>query len=806
MPSNNEETRIPKSMPRGIGGPRRGRGAPAEKAKDFKSAIKRLVIELKTFKTIMIFALLLAVIGAVLTITAPKQLSKLTDEISLGLIINKDTVKEITNHVTDNLKSEETVNMMKEIIGLNFSQDTINDVLQSDNVLEEDKEIFRKNIDKMNEEITRAKELGDNTYQFDVFGFILKTPDSALRILLKDSYYDNKYYSIEDKITLLKSFNKLNGESIREVQIPEVFASVIFKDFKVNDTTITVQDQYEFIKIFSTIDNPNDAFQVYGKIMELPDHIRSLIEPKMNLDKIRTITIILVCIYLISAFFSFIQSIEMAKVSNNFAKLLRKRISKKINKLPLKYFDRHQTGDILSRVTNDIDTIAQSMNQSLGTLVTSITLFLGSIIMMVSTNWILALTAILSSLLGFVGMSFILKKSQKYFVARQVELGKINAHIEEIFSGLNVVKVYNGKKIADKKFDELNQNVYECNKKSQFLSGLMPPMMGFIGNFGYVAVCIVGALLTMKGSISFGVIVAFMVYVRLFTNPLSQIAQALTALQTTAAASERVFEFIDEEELESEEGITEHLDKNKVKGKIEFDNVFFQYDNNDKPTIYNFTATANPGQKIAIVGPTGAGKTTRVNLLMKFYNIKSGDIKIDGVSTRNLSRENIRELFTMVLQDTWLFEGTVKENIVYNMENVSDSRVEEVCKEVGLHHFIKTLPNGYDSMLSENDGISAGQKQLLTIARGMIEHSPFLILDEATSNVDTRTEELVQEAMDKLTKGRTSFIIAHRLSTIKNADLILVMQNGNIIEQGNHEELIKKNGAYAELYNSQFEL
>ena len=331
-------------------------------------------------------------------------------------------------------------------------------------------------------------------------------------------------------------------------------------------------------------------------------------------------------------------------------------------------------------------------------------------------------------------------------------------------------------------------------------------MMGFIGNFGYVAVCIVGALLTMKGSISFGVIVAFMVYVRLFTNPLSQIAQALTALQTTAAASERVFEFIDEEELESEEGITEHLDKNKVKGKIEFDNVFFQYDNNDKPTIYNFTATANPGQKIAIIGPTGAGKTTMVNLLMKFYNIKSGDIKIDGVSTRNLSRENIRELFTMVLQDTWLFEGTVKENIVYNMENVSDSRVEEVCKEVGLHHFIKTLPNGYDSMLSENDGISAGQKQLLTIARGMIEHSPFLILDEATSNVDTRTEELVQEAMDKLTKGRTSFIIAHRLSTIKNADLILVMQNGNIIEQGNHEELIKKNGAYAELYNSQFEL
>ena len=806
MPSNNEETRIPKAEPRGFGGPRRGRGAPAEKAKDFKSAIKRLALELKTFKLIMMFALVLAAVGAVLTIVAPKQLSKLTDEISLGLVINKYTVKEISEHVTENLKSDETRNTMREIIGLNFSQEKIEKILKSDEISNEDKEIFKHNIDKMNEEITRAKELNDENYQFDVFSFIIKNPDSVLKKLLTDSYYNDNLYSVEDKITLLKSLGKLNGENVKEIQIPEVFATVLFKDFKVKDVTITSEDQYKFIKIFSTIDNPNDAFQVYGKIMELPDNVKSVIEPKMNLDRIKTITIVLVCMYLLSALFSFIQSIEMAKVSNNFAKLLRGRISKKINKLPLKYFDRHQTGDILSRVTNDIDTIAQSMNQSLGTLVTSITLFLGSIIMMVTTNWILALTAILSSLLGFIGMSFILKKSQKYFVARQVELGKINAHIEEIFSGLNVVKVYNGRKVADKKFDELNQNVYDCNKKSQFLSGLMPPMMGFIGNFGYVAVCIVGALLTMKGSISFGVIVAFIVYVRLFTNPLSQMAQALTALQTTAAASERVFEFIDEEELESEEGITEHLDKSKVKGKIEFDNVFFQYDNNDKPTIYNFTATANPGQKIAIVGPTGAGKTTMVNLLMKFYNIKSGDIRIDGVSTKNLSRQNIRELFTMVLQDTWLFEGTVKENIVYNMENVPDSRVEEVCKEVGLHHFIKTLPNGYDSMLSENDGISAGQKQLLTIARGMVEHSPFLILDEATSNVDTRTEELVQEAMDKLTKGRTSFIIAHRLSTIKNADLILVMQNGNIVEQGNHEELISKNGAYAELYNSQFEL
>ncbi|MBQ3409003.1 MAG: ABC transporter ATP-binding protein [Clostridia bacterium] len=600
--------------------------------------------------------------------------------------------------------------------------------------------------------------------------------------------------------------NKLFNANMEGLQVPDSIKNIIFKEFDVNGTTITIDDQYMFVSEFSTIENPNDAMQVYGKIMNLPDYIKTLIEPKMDFEKIKSITITLVIMYICSSLFSYIQSIEMAKISNNFAKQLRGRISKKINKLPLKFFDRHQTGDILSRVTNDVDIIAQSMNQSLGTLVTSITLFFGSIIMMLTTNVILALTAIFASLIGFLGMSFILKKSQKYFVARQIELGKLNGHIEEIFSGLNVVKIYNGRKEADKKFDELNKNVCDSNRKSQFLSGLMQPLMGFIGNFGYVAVCIVGALLTMNGKISFGVIVAFIVYVRLFTNPLSQIAQALTAFQTTAAASERVFEFLDEEEMDNQKNITEHLEKEKVKGKIEFENVLFQYDNNDKPTIYNFTATALPGQKIAIVGPTGAGKTTIVNLLMKFYNIDSGDIKIDGVSTKNLSRENIRDLFTMVLQDTWLFEGTIKENIIYNMENVSDERVEEVCKEVGLHHFIKTLPNGYDSVLSENDGISAGQKQLLTIARGMIEKSPFLILDEATSNVDTRTEELVQEAMDKLTKGKTSFIIAHRLSTIKNADLILVMQNGNIVEQGNHDELIQKNGAYAELYNSQFEL
>ena len=573
----------------------------------------------------------------------------------------------------------------------------------------------------------------------------------------------------------------------------------LFKELKGFKILITVAIILAILSAVLSIVAPD-------QLSNLTDEISAGLRGNMNMENIKHITLLLLGLYIGSAIFNYIQSVCMTDVANKFAKSLRSRISVKINKLPLKYFDKHQSGDILSRVTNDIDTIAQSMNQSLGMLVNSVTLFLGSIVMMFYTNWIMALTAIGASLLGFIGMFFILSKSQKYFIARQEELGELNGHIEEIYSGINVVKVYNGKNEANKKFDELNKKVKEANRKSQFLSGLMQPVMNFIGNFGYVAVCIVGALLAMNNVITFGVIVAFMTYVRLFTNPLSQIAQSMTSLQSTAAASERVFEFVDEPEMKKEDELTKVLKKEDVKGKIEFNNVVFQYDDNDKPTIKNFTATAMPGQKIAIVGPTGAGKTTMVNLLMKFYDINSGEIKIDGISTKELTRENIHDLFTMVLQDTWLFDGTVKENIIYNRENVSDEKIVEVCKEVGLDHFIKTLPHGYNSKLSDNDSVSAGQRQLLTIARGMIEDSPFLILDEATSNVDTRTEELVQKAMDKLTEGKTSFIIAHRLSTIKNADLILVMKEGNIVEQGNHEELMKKNGAYAELYNSQFDL
>ncbi len=424
--------------------------------------------------------------------------------------------------------------------------------------------------------------------------------------------------------------------------------------------------------------------------------------------------------------------------------------------------------------------------------------------MMFITNWIMAITGIVASIIGFIFMFIILSKSQKYFVERQEELGNLNGYIEEIYSGHNIVTSYNGIEETNLEFDKLNNKLFNCSRKSQFLSGIMQPLMGFVGNLGYVAVCVVGAILTMNDVISFGVIVAFMIYIRLFTNPLSQIAQSFTSLQTTAAAGERVFEFLSVKEMTNEDNLTKKLEKDQVKGEIEFKNVKFGY-NKNKTIIKNFNAKALPGQKIAIVGPTGAGKTTMVNLLMKFYEINDGDILIDGVSTKELTRENIHDLFVMVLQDTWLFDGTIGENIKFNKENITEEEIWNACKTVGISHFIKTLPGGLNAKVGDNDTISSGQKQLITIARGMIENAPFLILDEATSNVDTRTEELVGKAMDKLTVGRTSFIIAHRLSTIKNADLILVMNEGNIIEQGNHEELMKKNGFYANLYNSQFQ-
>ena len=526
----------------------------------------------------------------------------------------------------------------------------------------------------------------------------------------------------------------------------------------------------------------------------------------INFEKIASILILLLLIYIVSLLFSYVEGLVMTEISQKYTYRLRKQISHKINRLPVSYFDKKTHGEILSIITNDVDNLSQNLNQSATEIVTSLVTVIGVLVMMLSINVTMTLIAVLILPISIILIGIIMKNSQKYFTEHQDYLATVNGEIEEMYSGHTVIKVFNAEEKMLNKFEKQNEKLRNSAMKSQFLSGLMMPMMGFIGNLGYVAVCIVGALLVMNDHITFGVIVAFITYVRLFTSPLSQIAQALNTLQSTAAASERVFEFLDEEELEDETHIKTYLNKDEVEGNIEFDNVTFTYDGNEAPTIKGFSAKALKGQKIAIVGPTGAGKTTMVNLLMKFYNINSGDIKIDGISTKELTRENIHELFTMVLQDTWVFEGTIKENIIYNRENVSDEKVKEVCKTVGLDHFIRTLPNGYNSNIKENDSISAGQRQLLTIARGMIEDAPFLILDEATSNVDTRTEELVQKAMDKLTEGRTSFIIAHRLSTIKNADLILVMKDGNIIEQGNHNELLDKNGFYAELYNSQFEL
>lgn len=654
------------------------------KPKNLKKSLSRLIKELNKYKILIIISLLLAVVGSILSIITPNKLSKLTDEITNGLIINKDNFK------------------------------------------------------TLNEQIY---------------------------------------------------FNYTNNN---------------LKEIEIDNIKISINDQLEYLNIAKDI-KQDDISDLYSKLDLMPETIKELVKPKMNLDKIKVISIFLAIIYILSALFTYIESISMTVVANKFAKALRKKISIKINKLPLKYFDKNKIGDVLSRVTNDVDTVSQTLNNSLASFVSALTLFIGTIIMMFVTNYLMAITAIISSLFGFIFMFIVLSKSQKYFIERQKELGNLNANIEEIYSNIAVVKKYNAKEETRANFNKINDKLFNSTRKSGFLSGLMPPMMMFVGNFGYVCVCIVGALLVINNKISFGVIVAFISYVRLFTSPLSQIAQTMSSFQQTAAASERVFELLDEEEMEKETN-KKILEKEKVIGKLEFNDVCFTYDGNNTPTIKDFSVKIKPGQKVALVGPTGSGKTTMVNLLMKFYDINSGDIKIDDIKIKDLKRENVHDLFTMVLQDTWLFEGTIKENIIYNRKNITLEEVKKACKIVGMDHFIKTLPNGYDSYLSEETNVSEGQRQLLTIARALIKETPFLILDEATSNVDTRTEELISKAMDVLTKGKTSFIIAHRLSTIKNADLIIVMKDGKILEKGNHDELLKQNGFYAEFYNSQFKL
>ena len=524
----------------------------------------------------------------------------------------------------------------------------------------------------------------------------------------------------------------------------------------------------------------------------------------MDLAAIGRIGIFLAVIYLLSALFGFVQHYIMASVTLKMSYRMRTELSDKINRVPQKYFNTTSQGDILSRITNDVSTLQQGLTNALPTIISAATQFVGCLIMMFVTEWRLALISLGITVLGMILIIVIMSRSQKYFTTRQKSLGDLNGYVEEMYSGHEVVRISLAEKKVNREFDRMNAAVYDANWKSQFLSGVMQPLMNIIGNLSYVAVCVVGSILALNGSIEFGVIVSFILYVRLFTSPLTQIAQGMTNMQTASASAHRIFDFLESEELEDESAKTARL--SEVRGQVSFEHVRFSYpDTPDKVIIKDFSAEIQPGQKVAIVGPTGAGKTTMVNLLMRFFEINSGEIRIDGVPIAQLKRENVHDLFSMVLQDTWLFEGTVRENLIYNMKGITDDQLEKVCRACGLDKFVHSLPNGFDTVLSESSTISAGQKQLLTIARAMLQNAPMLILDEATSSVDTRTELLTQRAMDELTRGRTSFVIAHRLSTIKNADLILVMRDGDVIESGKHDELMQKGGFYAELYNSQFE-
>ena len=548
----------------------------------------------------------------------------------------------------------------------------------------------------------------------------------------------------------------------------------------------------------------SSVITVYGpvKLKEITNLITEGMTSQIDLKAISNIALFLAILYGVGALLNYMQSFIISSVIQHFSKRLRTAIAEKINKLPLRYFDSHSQGDTLSRVTNDVDTVGQSLNQSLGTVISSSLLLIAVLFMMFYNNVVLSFVTIGSVLIGFVFVALIMGKSQRFFRAQQENLASVNGYVEEMYSGHNVIVSYNAAEESKETFQTLNTNLYNSMWKSQFISGIMMPLMMFVGNFGYVMVVLVGASMALNGDVTMGTIVAFMVYVRTFSQPLSQIAQGITTLQQASAAMGRVFEFLAEPEMENDEHKSQQL--TTLKGDVTFDNVFFGY-NPDRTIIHDFSAKAKAGQKIAIVGPTGAGKTTIVNLLMKFYEIEKGRITIDGIDTKQMKRSEVHDAFSMVLQDTWLFEGTIKENLIYNQKNISDEAVVAATKAVGVHHFIKTLPKGYDTVLDDTVSLSVGQKQLLTIARALLKDAPLLILDEATSSVDTRTEELIQKAMDKLMEGRTSFVIAHRLSTIRNADLILVMRNGNIIEQGNHDQLMEENGFYADLYNSQFD-
>lgn len=716
------------------------------KPKDLVGTWKKLLGYCRRYLDVFMIAILCAAAGTVLTLIGPDKLSDMTDTITAGITPNTEALTELTEAVSENAAAN-----MQEVsaaIAANLQSST------------------PKAITVNGSEIS----LADQRQTLSLLSGV-EDPDAA---------------TMQDVMA----------------QLPDAVTAALYSDVTIDGQTISAADQRAAMDIMSGID-PEESEDALEAMDKLPDSVYSLIAPSIDMDKVQQIGFILVTFYALSYLFSAIQGWITAGVTQRVSQQLRGDISRKINRLPMAFYNRTSTGDILSRVTNDVDLISQSLNQSISNLITSVILLFGSLLMMLITNLWMTLTAILASLLGFVVMFVIMGRSQKYFARQQRHLGALNGHIEEMYTGHTVVKAYNGEAAAQQTFDEMNDKLRESGFRAQTLAGMMMPVMTFVGNLGYVAVCVVGGAMALNDMISFGVIVAFMMYVRYFTQPLSQIAQAVQSLQSAAAAGERVFEFLEAEEMPDESG--KKNDIGEVQGTVDFDHVRFGYEDTDKIVIHDFSAHAKPGQKIAIVGPTGAGKTTMVNLLMRFYDIQSGEIRIDGVPTNEMTREAVREQFCMVLQDTWLFEGTLRENLIYCTENVSDEKMIAACKAVGLDHFIRTLPKGYDTVVGDQLSLSQGQKQQLTIARAMIADKPMLILDEATSSVDTRTEQQIQSAMDKLMENRTSFVIAHRLSTIRNADLILVMNHGDIVESGTHEELLAKGGFYADLYNSQFE-
>lgn len=716
------------------------------KPKDLVGTWKKLLGYCRRYLAVFMIAILCAAAGTVLTLIGPDKLSDMTDTITAGITPNTEALTELTEAVSENASAN-----MQEVstaIAANLQSSTPKAI--------------------------------------NVNGSGISLADQQATLSILAGVDDPDAATMQDAMA----------------QLPDAVTAALYSDVTIDGQTISAADQRAAMDIMSGID-PEESEDALEAMDKLPDSVYSLIAPSIDMDKVQQIGFILVTFYALSYLFSAIQGWITAGVTQRVSQQLRGDISRKINRLPMAFYNRTSTGDILSRVTNDVDLISQSLNQSISNLITSVILLFGSLLMMLITNLWMTLTAILASLLGFVVMFAIMGRSQKYFARQQRHLGALNGHIEEMYTGHTVVKAYNGEAAAQQTFDEMNDKLRESGFRAQTLAGMMMPVMTFVGNLGYVAVCVVGGAMALNDMISFGVIVAFMMYVRYFTQPLSQIAQAVQSLQSAAAAGERVFEFLEAEEMPDESG--KKSDIGAVQGTVDFDHVRFGYEDTDKIVIHDFSAHAKPGQKIAIVGPTGAGKTTMVNLLMRFHDIQSGEIRIDGVPTNEMTREAVREQFCMVLQDTWLFEGTLRENLIYCTENVSDEKMIAACKAVGLDHFIRTLPKGYDTVVGDQLSLSQGQKQQLTIARAMIADKPMLILDEATSSVDTRTEQQIQSAMDKLMENRTSFVIAHRLSTIRNADLILVMNHGDIVESGTHEELLAKGGFYADLYNSQFE-